>query len=180
MSCSWSNHIVLLLMFVTEKVLLLLVIYLTVKEHVRLGSCYRKHLFARRPFTQANSSPACAGCHSRRIAPAVKKSNVHGWPSTQPHRITHNPAAHRRAAHNPAARWCAGSAGCNLHPDNNVGWPNVGPTSILSSRRWANVSPTYIAVWLARLWRGWRTQLSRHTTEPPGCVQLGRVLLGCV
>ena len=28
-------------------------------------------------------------------------------------------------------------------PDSNVGWPNVGPTS---SRRWANVSPTCIAV----------------------------------
>ena len=25
-----------------------------------------------------------------------------------------------------------------------VGWPNVGPTSILSSRRWSNVGPTYI------------------------------------
>ena len=61
MSCSWSNHIVLLLMFVTEKVPLLLVISLTVKEHARLGSCYRKHLFAGRPFTQAKSSPACAG-----------------------------------------------------------------------------------------------------------------------
>ena len=32
-------------------------------------------------------------------------------------------------------------------PDSNEGWPNVGPTSVLSSRRWANVSPTYIAVW---------------------------------
>ena len=27
---------------------------------------------------------------------------------------------------------------------------------------------------------GWRTQLSQHITEPPGCVQLGRVLLGCM
>ena len=34
-----------------------------------------------------------------------------------------------------------------LLPDSNEGWPNVGPTSVLSSRRWANVSPTYIAVW---------------------------------
>ena len=32
-------------------------------------------------------------------------------------------------------------------PDSNVGWPDVGPTSVLSSRRWANVRPTYIAVW---------------------------------
>ena len=32
-------------------------------------------------------------------------------------------------------------------PDSNVSWPNVGPTSVLSSRRWANVSPTFIVVW---------------------------------
>ena len=41
----------------------------------------------------------------------------------------------------------------NLHsthtyPDSNLEWPNVGPTSVLSSRRWANVTPTYIAVWV--------------------------------
>ena len=33
------------------------------------------------------------------------------------------------------------------NPDSNVGWPNVGPTSVLSSRRWPNVSPTCIALW---------------------------------
>ena len=33
------------------------------------------------------------------------------------------------------------------HPDSNIGWLNVGQTSILSSRRWANVAPTYAAVW---------------------------------
>ena len=38
----------------------------------------------------------------------------HGWPSTQPNRNTHNLATHHRAAHNPAARWCAGSVVCNL------------------------------------------------------------------
>ena len=32
-------------------------------------------------------------------------------------------------------------------PDSNEGWSNVGPTSVLSSRHWTNVSPTYIAVW---------------------------------
>ena len=32
-------------------------------------------------------------------------------------------------------------------PDSNVGWPNIGPNSVLSSRRWANISQTYIAVW---------------------------------
>ena len=31
-------------------------------------------------------------------------------------------------------------------PDSSVCWSNVGPTSVLSSRRWPNVSPTYIAV----------------------------------
>ena len=71
---------------------------------------------------------------------------------------------------------------CAICPGGNVGWPNVGPTSVLSSRRWANVSPTNIAVWLVSLWRvtRWRTQPSQHTTERQGCVQLGGVLLGCV
>ena len=39
-------------------------------------------------------------------------------------------------------------------PDSNVGWPNVGPTSALSSRRWPNVSPVYIAVWDV-VWYQW-------------------------
>ena len=30
----------------------------------------------------------------------------HWWPSTQPNRPVHNPAAYYRAAHNLAARWC--------------------------------------------------------------------------
>ena len=51
-----------------------------------------------------------------------------GDPLHQLNRITHKLAAHRRGAHNPAARWCAGSVVCNLHPDSNVSWPNVGPT----------------------------------------------------
>ena len=34
------------------------------------------------------------------------------------------------------------------YPDSSVGWPNVGPTSVLPSQRWANVSPTFIAVWV--------------------------------
>ena len=34
------------------------------------------------------------------------------------------------------------------YPDSNVDWPNLGPTSVLSSRRWVNVSPTCIAVWV--------------------------------
>ena len=85
-------------------------------------------------------------------------------PSTQPNRIAHNLAAHHRAAHHPVARWCAGSV-CAICTDSNVGWPNVGPTSVLSSRRWANVIPTYIALWQVRLWRGLPIPVT-HTTEP--------------
>ena len=48
-------------------------------------------------------------------------------------------------------RWLRSYAIC---ADSNVGRLNTGPTSVLSSRRWANVSPTYIAVWLIRLWIG--------------------------
>ena len=33
------------------------------------------------------------------------------------------------------------------HPDGNVGWSNVGPTSVLSYWRWDNVSLNFIAVW---------------------------------
>ena len=54
---------------------------------------------------------------------------------------------------------------CAICPDSNVRWPNVGPMSVLLSWYWANVNPTYIAVWLIRLWKGlpiWVT----HTTEP--------------
>ena len=35
----------------------------------------------------------------------------------------------------------------NTVPNSNVGWANVGPTSGRQYRRWANVSPTFIAVW---------------------------------
>ena len=71
-----------------------------------------------------------------------------GWPSTQPNRISHNLAAHHRAAHNLAVRWCTCSVVCNLPRQQNVGWPDVGPTSALSSRRWASVNPIYRVVWL--------------------------------
>ena len=44
--------------------------------------------------------------------------------------------------------WCAqpsGSVVCLLGcPDSNVRWPNVGPTMVLSSRRWVNASPIYM------------------------------------
>ena len=33
------------------------------------------------------------------------------------------------------------------HTDSNVGWADVGPTSGRQYRRWANVGPTYNAVW---------------------------------
>ena len=67
----------------------------------------------------------------------------HGRPSTQPNRIAYN-----LVIHHWAARLCA------TRPDSNVSWPKVGPTSVLSSQRWANVSLSYIVVSLVRLWRG--------------------------
>ena len=36
-------------------------------------------------------------------------------------------------------------------PDSNVGWANVGPTSGRQYRRWVNVGPTYIAVWVVEI-----------------------------
>ena len=93
---------------------------------------------------------------------------THRWPSTQCNGNVGNLAAHHWAAHNPAARWCAGTVVCNLPPgicrESHVGWPNFAPTSVLSSWHWA-VSPAYIAVWLVRLLRElpiWVT----HTAEP--------------
>ena len=32
-------------------------------------------------------------------------------------------------------------------PGSNGSWPNIGPKSVLSSRRWANVEPTSFALW---------------------------------
>ena len=83
----------------------------------------------------------------------------HGWPSTQPNRIAHNLAAHPQWLGGVLAR---SSAIC---PDSNVGWPNVGPTSVLLSRLWHNVIPTYVAFWQVRLWRGSPIRVT-HTTEP--------------
>ena len=94
----------------------------------------------------------------------------HGWRPTQHIRIAHNLAAHHRAVHNTAARWCAGSVVCNLP----------------RPRRWTNVSPTYTAVWLVMLWRGLPIRVTvwvtarQCTTESLGCMQLGGVLLGYV
>ena len=82
---------------------------------------------------------------------------THGWPSTQPNRTTLNLAAYHWAAHNPTARWCAGSVACSLHPDSNAGCPNVGPTSGRSLRHWTTVGTTYIVVWLV---------VKQHTIEP--------------
>ena len=107
-------------------------------------------------------------------------TNIHGWPSTQPNRITHNLAAHHRAAHSPAARWCASSLVCVTH----MGNPRQNLTSqtamkvalTLTQRRddSTDVGPNYNAVW------EYCTQPNLHTAEPLGCVQLGCVLLGCV
>ena len=46
---------------------------------------------------------------------------------------------HNKAKHNKTV--CI-FLGIYCNPDSNVGWPNVGPTSVLSFRRWPNVSPT--------------------------------------
>ena len=91
-------------------------------------------------------------------------SQFHGWPFTQRNRITHNLAGHLRAAHNPAARWHAGSVVCNL-PRWKCRLAQRWPSSVPSSRRCANVSPTYIVFWLVRLWRVLPIQVI-HTTEP--------------
>ena len=80
---------------------------------------------------------------------------------------------------------------CAICSDSNTGWPIVGPKSVLSSRRWANVSPAYIAIRLVRLWRGLPIRVT-YTTEPAHhravglhaarwCVALWCVIrLGCV
>ena len=53
----------------------------------------------------------------------------HGWPYIKPNRIAHNLTAHYRAAHNPAAWWCAGSVVHNLPRQQcrlAKRWPKVG------------------------------------------------------
>ena len=51
--------------------------------------------------------------------------------------------------------WCMLFSLC-LHPDSTVGQHNVGPTSVLSSQCWANVSPTCIAVRVGTLMNKFR------------------------
>ena len=34
-------------------------------------------------------------------------------------------------------------------PDSKLSCPNIGPTSLLSSQRWTNVRPPYLAVWVS-------------------------------
>ena len=66
----------------------------------------------------------------------------HGWPSTQPNRITHNLAAHGRGAHNPAARWCGGSVVCNLSRQQcrlPQRWTDVGTIVPTLGQRWGNL-----------------------------------------
>ena len=72
----------------------------------------------------------------------VKHAPNHVWPSTQPSRIAHILTAHRRAAHNPAARWCAGSVVCNFSRQQCMlaqRWPNVGTIVPKLGQRWANL-----------------------------------------
>ena len=53
-------------------------------------------------------------------------------------------------------------------PDNNAGWPDVVPTLVLSSRRWANIRPTFSAVWVSstsgRQFRRWANVGQKETT----------------
>ena len=89
-----------------------------------------------------------------------QQNNVHGWPSTQPNRITHNLATAPSCSQPSDSVVCC--LGCVQFVQTAM---LVGPTSVLSSRRWANVSTTYIAVWLVKLWRGLPIRMT-HTTEP--------------
>ena len=88
----------------------------------------------------------------------------HGWPSTPPNRITHN-LQHTTELH--TTQWLGGVLDrlCAICPNSSAGWPNIDPTAVLSPRRWANVSPTYNAVWLVRLCRGLPIRVT-HTNEP--------------
>ena len=95
--------------------------------------------------------------------------------------FTDNLAAHHRSAYNPAVWWGVGSVVCYLHPDSNVGWPNVGPTLGVPTlgQRWGNL---LLSDWLGceKVYPyGWCTQPNQHSTEPQGCMQFGGVLLGC-
>ena len=85
---------------------------------------------------------------------------MHGWPSTQPNRITHNLATAPSCSQPSDSVVCC--LGCVQFAQAAM---LFGPTSVLFSRRWANVSTTYIAAWLVRLWRGLPIRVT-HTTEP--------------
>ena len=106
-----------------------------------------------------------------------------GWPSTQPDWIAHNLAGHHGTAHSPVAWWCAGSVMCVTAMDN--------PLHSLTSQRAIKVGLTLPqrrddSTTLRQRWAHLHcclanyTQPSQHTTKPPGFVQLGDVLLGCV
>ena len=47
---------------------------------------------------------------------------------------------------------CVGYLISTPYPQTNVSWGNVGPTSGRQYRRWDNVGPTHIAVWVWLLW----------------------------
>ena len=120
------------------------------------------------------------------FANLVGISFIRGWTSTQPNRFAHNIATHHRSAHNPAGRWCAGSAVCNLprqHCRLAQRWSNVGTIVPTLGQRWSNLHCCLTNQVVKRVThtQGWCTPPSQHTTEPPqGCVQLGGVLLGYV
>ena len=77
-----------------------------------------------------------------RIKSLFSSLQNHGWSSTQPNRIAHILTAHRRAAHNPAARLCAGSVVCNLSRQQcrlAQRWSNVGTIVPTLGQRWSNL-----------------------------------------
>ena len=99
--------------------------------------------------------------------PGLENLGYLGRPCTQHNWITPHLVAHHGAAHNPAVWWCAGLL-CAICPDSNVGWPNVGPT--------------FIAVWLVRLWRRlpiWVGDAHNLASIPPSCRVVCSSLVCC-
>ena len=78
---------------------------------------------------------------------------------------------------------------CAIYPDNNVGWPDVGPTSPLSSRRWSMLTQSAeLSDWLSRglpIRVTHTTELAHHSASglyaARRCaVRLCAIRLGCV
>ena len=170
-----TKHIIYTFLFNTPVPHIYIYIYIYTRKIQWNSNQIQNFLFMRK----GTFSNECIGMghflNWSRPSDVYMRQYAHEWPSTQPNWITHN-----RAAHNPAARWCAGSVVCVTH----MGNPRHNLTSqttmqfglTLAQRRddSTDIGPTYNAVW------EYCTQPNLHTTEPLGCVQLGCVLLGCV